>query len=1137
MQRKKLRDTACTSCPATTVIAFLAVFSLLPLLVHFGIVSQHLYRDRSLHFAGPSVKFRGQRLFPSASMELGNSTILKWAAGCPATPALCRPQDFFDAVLLFSSSPSLTQRARTQLDAAGVEYTLLPVGRGATYGHGTTILHAAQLGLLAEKQPRGVLFLEDRITLAQDFPAAFDTAARSAPADWRVLWLCWLSTGFMMVPVQKGGASAPQRWVPPSRVYQACAVALSPHAAALIAGEMANGTFESRQTPLDAAISRWPEHSLVLWPPLAVAPLFTSGNGSSLGGNATGWGDSPAHWAVVNGVEPRRFDVLGDGYRVGKCRLAATLACSPLLEGVDFRGHNLVSPQLGVRPDGTSIGRSIEWPPVAAKSTHDCCAACGSAWPYCRAWTFVKPAGGKEFGTCLLKSSGQGKAAVGGSAIVSGVMVQACASTEKRVSPGNMATESAIVARAFSEDVAEAPGWPENRGGKGYIYCFAASGLTDSLDQLWQCADLALRHGFARVFFDMQEYAATRLSDVFDVSRFPVPLSLGRGVGYHIDALFVAGKLTAAAVVPVSASQLHGSPYPASPPPFKRNTLLIFCLGNGSSMAGAVLNHLSLSPSLRESWLALRARLPAAYTAVHVHNSGMHAHFREALEFIEAVPRKRPIVLVTDDAALATKAAADRGDILISPTRHGNSSDEALLSVGAAQVNSLAEALLDLLLLASGNEVIIKRAPVTDATAAGRSHLAMDLNTCGTVFDRFIGANHPTSAAKPCANFWLAGWPSNVTCRGSNSSGVRIGRTPFTWMHAEAEREPAFDTCSANRKRGGGLYLTYNSGEMQDGAGAQVHRIVGLFILSSTLNLGYVHSPIERIGNKGVAARESGTREEDRETESRWNQAFDFPSDPGAKCKGGELGRAAAERGTVAEDGCRHAFMYEPSYAQLRDLALSNCSADVPLLVHAYLPGGVLDVEPRFGRSPRLQLASALPWLQSSAATPVDRVHIAVHVRRGDLFEAASERMLPNSYFLAVCSMLAEAFQQMGVPFIFDIYSEQASDKASADARLEDFGALEPHEMHVNLDALETFKRLAAAHVLVISRSSFSYSAAMLMNMLNAVVVYYPFWHPALPGWTVVDENLAGDDALLPSCLPPCRESFRPRARVGQCLS
>ena len=481
-----------------------------------------------------------------------------------------------------------------------------------------------------------------------------------------------------------------------------------------------------------------------------------------MSGKAAGWGDSPTHWAVVNGVEPQRFDVIGGGYRAGQCRLAAKPACAPLLEGVDFRGHNLVSPQLGVRPDGTSVGRTVEWPPVEAGSPRDCCAACGMAWPYCRAWTFARPAGGGAGGVCSLKSSDQGRVAVGGSAVVSGHMVQACAApSEQRTPPSDPAAPPSSPKAGVIEDVAEAPGWPEHRSGEGYIYCLASGGLADALNQLWRCADLARRRGFARVFFDMPKYAATRLSDVFDVSRFPVPLSLGHGVGHHIDALFAAGTLMAMAAVPRSALASYGkheAPYLSRPPPFSRSTLLVFQLSSGDCMAGAVLQHLSLSPPMRAAWLSLRARFPAKYASVHVRNTDLRAPARAVHKFIAAVPRTHPIVLVTDDADLAAAVASERKDVLIAPTRR-ESTSKSLHLMGARQDYILPEAILDLLLIASGQELWLKRGLDTlaqptraGAGVSGYSLLAEDLHHCDAVRRSFIhGASTLQAAARPCS--------------------------------------------------------------------------------------------------------------------------------------------------------------------------------------------------------------------------------------------------------------------------------------------------------------------------------------------------------------------------------------------------
>ena len=64
---------------------------------------------------------------------------------------------------------------------------------------------------------------------------------------------------------------------------------------------------------------------------------------------------------------------------------------------------------------------------------------------------------------------------------------------------------------------------------------------------------------------------------------------------------------------------------------------------------------------------------------------------------------------------------------------------------------------------------------------------------------------------------------------------------------------------------------------------------------------------------------------------------------------------------------------------------------------------------------------------------------------------------------------------------------------------LEDFDVLaEPRALH-QLDPIETLGRMATADALIMSRSSFSYVAALLSQ--NCTVVCYPFWHSAMKEW------------------------------------
>ena len=59
--------------------------------------------------------------------------------------------------------------------------------------------------------------------------------------------------------------------------------------------------------------------------------------------------------------------------------------------------------------------------------------------------------------------------------------------------------------------------------------------------------------------------------------------------------------------------------------------------------------------------------------------------------------------------------------------------------------------------------------------------------------------------------------------------------------------------------------------------------------------------------------------------------------------------------------------------------------------------------------------------------------------------------------------------------------------------------------LHLNESVEDTFTAMVLADILVTSRSSFSYTAAILSE---GIVYYMPFWHPPLPGWISVNEIL-----------------------------
>jgi hypothetical protein len=124
---------------------------------------------------------------------------------------------------------------------------------------------------------------------------------------------------------------------------------------------------------------------------------------------------------------------------------------------------------------------------------------------------------------------------------------------------------------------------------------------------------------------------------------------------------------------------------------------------------------------------------------------------------------------------------------------------------------------------------------------------------------------------------------------------------------------------------------------------------------------------------------------------------------------------------------------------------------------------------------------------------------VAVHVRRGDVGEHyLAERFTYNSTVLNQIDQLSRALTS--VPHEIHVFSE---------GREEDFGEIRDRAvMHLNGDVFECLHSLITADILVMAKSSFSYTAALLSR---GIVIYSPFWHAPLQQWIV-----AGRDGSLP---------------------
>lgn len=120
--------------------------------------------------------------------------------------------------------------------------------------------------------------------------------------------------------------------------------------------------------------------------------------------------------------------------------------------------------------------------------------------------------------------------------------------------------------------------------------------------------------------------------------------------------------------------------------------------------------------------------------------------------------------------------------------------------------------------------------------------------------------------------------------------------------------------------------------------------------------------------------------------------------------------------------------------------------------------------------------------------------NVAVHIRRSNAHDNRVEGCdTPNVHYLTVMNRIRTGHDG-AKPLKFHIYSQ---------GKLEDFDVLKGEDVEFYIDGalLDTYNGMLFSDSLVLSRSSFSYSAALLTD---AKVYYTHFWHLPASDWVTV---------------------------------
>lgn len=256
---------------------------------------------------------------------------------------------------------------------------------------------------------------------------------------------------------------------------------------------------------------------------------------------------------------------------------------------------------------------------------------------------------------------------------------------------------------------------------------------------------------------------------------------------------------------------------------------------------------------------------------------------------------------------------------------------------------------------------------------------------------------------------------------------------------------------------------------------SQLQKIATVYALSRFLDVSYFHTPPSLSCGDTLAAQAKT---------ARCHQLFNIKSD---------LELPQRETITYQLPTASLDFL-----CNLRNEALQHDSFFIVELTSAR---GIAEQHPEMLR----YVKEISPFEPSSS--PLFR--IAMHVRQADLLEP--EKMLSHSFYTMMALRTIELLQQAHIPFVCELHAEipSAFSTSSTDQQkqfdlltkdvFKKFESLPQLQKSINSDPIDSLQSLATADVLILSRYSLSYFAALLNK--KGVIIHHPFLEYPLQEW------------------------------------
>lgn len=164
-------------------------------------------------------------------------------------------------------------------------------------------------------------------------------------------------------------------------------------------------------------------------------------------------------------------------------------------------------------------------------------------------------------------------------------------------------------------------------------------------------------------------------------------------------------------------------------------------------------------------------------------------------------------------------------------------------------------------------------------------------------------------------------------------------------------------------------------------------------------------------------------------------------------------------------------------------------------VIHIRCPNEVHDSKTPSKFYTPVVIAKLRDYYRTGKKPQTETPEIAVHIRRGDVKKDNRQRYTDNAIYKQLIQVLKVKYPNM----MITVFSE---------GKVGDFNDIGLPEANfcLNADIRSTFHSLVLAKVLVCSKSSFSYSAALL----NENTIYYQdFWHAKLDNWQHFSELIS----------------------------